>query len=108
MVNIDDKFLAELGLEGLGAEDKKDLIKQIRQTLEMRVGMKIAAKLSNEQLKEFEGYINSKDEAGAMQWLGKNYPNYKDTVGSELDKLKAELKKDAPTIEKELGESSKE
>ena len=47
---------------------------------------------------EFEQFIDSNDEAGALKWLESNFPNYKDVVAEELEKLKNEIKKDASTI----------
>jgi hypothetical protein len=64
----------------------------------MRVGMKLAEQMTNEQLDEFESYIDRQDEAGALKWLETNFPNYKDVVASQLELLKAEIKSAAPQI----------
>jgi hypothetical protein len=74
------------------------MLAHIYETLEMRVGMKLAEQMSNEQLDEFESYINRQDEAGALKWLESNFPNYKQVVAEELDKLKAEISQVAPQI----------
>ena len=42
--------------------------------------------------------MNNQDDAGALKWLETNFPNYKQVVGDELDKLKAEIKEAAPQI----------
>jgi hypothetical protein len=36
--------------------------------------------------------------AGALKWLETNFPDYKQVVAAELDKLKAEIKATAPQI----------
>ena len=97
-MRIDENMLVELGLGSMGAQDKDDLLKQIYQTLEIRVGMKLAERMSDAQLKEFEQFINNKDDAGALNWLETNFPDYKQVVSGELNGLKDELKRDADKI----------
>ena len=98
MFKLDDNLLKELGLGSLPPEEKNKMLAHIYETLEMRVGMKLAEQMSNEQLDEFEAFIDKNDEAGALKWLETNFPNYKDVVGQELDKLKLEVKQAAPQI----------
>jgi hypothetical protein len=97
-LRIDHNLLAELGLAALPDEEKKALEKHIYETLEMRVGMRLADQMTNEQLDEFETYFNARDDAGAFRWLETNFPNYKDIVADEFDKLKAEVASQAPAI----------
>lgn len=98
MFKLDDNLLRELGLGDLPAQEKNTMLRHIYETLEMRVGMKLAEQMTNEQLDEFEGYIDRNDEAGALKWLETNFPNYKDVVASELENLKNEIKASAPQI----------
>jgi hypothetical protein len=97
-LRIDHNLLAELGLAALPDEEKKALEKHIYETLEMRVGMRLADQMTNEQLDEFETYFNARDDAGAFRWLETNFPNYKDIVAEEFDKLKDEVAGQAPAI----------
>ena len=98
MFKLDDNLLQELGLGALSPEDKRVMLGHIYETLEMRVGMTLAQQMSNEQLDEFEGFIDANDEAGALKWLETNFPDYKQVVASELEKLKDEIKATAPEI----------
>jgi len=98
MLKIDDNLLKDLGLGALPVDERNKLLAQIYETLELRVGMRLAENMSDEQLDEFEGFIDSNDEAGALKWLETNFPNYKQVVAEELEKLKAEIKKDAARI----------
>jgi predicted RNA-binding Zn ribbon-like protein len=98
MFKLDDNFLQELGLGTLPPEEKKAMLNHIYETLEMRVGMKLAEKMTNEQLDEFEEFIKRNDEAGALKWLETNFPNYKQVVADELETLKTEIKAAAPQI----------
>ena len=98
MLRIDTNLLVELGLGNLPEAEKNSLLKHIYETLEMRVGMRLADQMSNEQLDEFEKYFEAKDDAGAFKWLEANFPNYKDIVQEEFEKLKGEVSQTAPQI----------
>src|SRR5690606_40132083 len=98
MFKLDDNLLRELGLGELPAEEKNKMLAHIYETLEMRVGMKLAEQMTNEQLDEFEAFINKNDEAGALKWLETNFPNYKQVVADQLENLKAEIKQSAMAI----------
>ena len=98
MIKLDDDLLRELGLDALPPEEKKKMLAHIYETLEMRVGMRLAEQMSDAQLQEFERFIEANDEAGALQWLETNFPNYKDVVAQEFEKLKNEVKAVAPQL----------
>lgn len=98
MFKLDNQLLVELGLGSLPAEEKNKMLAHIYETLEMRVGMKLAEQMTDAQLDEFEGFIDRNDEAGALKWLETNFPNYKQVVADELEKLKGEIKASAPQI----------
>ena len=98
MFQLDDNLLQELGLGTLPPAEKNKMLAHIYETLELRVGMKLAEQMSDAQLDEFEKYIDANDEAGALKWLETNFPNYKEVVASELEKLKGEIKSQAPSI----------
>ncbi len=98
MFKLDNQLLVELGLGSLPPDEKNKMLAHIYETLEMRVGMKLAEQMTDAQLDEFEGFIDRNDEAGALKWLETNFPNYKQVVADELEKLKAEIKASAPQI----------
>lgn len=143
MIRIDDSLLEELGLMVLPEAERKAMLAQIYETLEMRVGMRLAERMNDQQLDEFErfidgdiaftesylttlkpgwqqseAYVNAvnsaqqaaqkrnipfnenavKSEFGALSWLEANFPDYKQVVASELEKLKAEIKQDSGKI----------
>ena len=97
-LRIDDSLLTELGLAALPQEEKTSLLKHIYETLEMRVGMRLAERMTNAQLDEFERFFNAQDDAGAFRWLESNFPDYKDIVAEEYAKLKQEIGQSAPQI----------
>jgi hypothetical protein len=103
-IRIDDSLLVELGLGDLPKEERDKLLAHIYETLETRVGMRLAGVMSDSQLADFEQFIDTNDEAGAVKWLEANYPNYPQVVAEELDKLKAEVKQDADKIRPSVNE----
>lgn len=108
MIKLDDDLLAELGLAALSPEDKKRMLAHIYETLEMRVGMQLAKQMTDEQLNEFESFISRNDEAGALRWLEANFPNYKEVVAAEFEKLKLEVKQFAPQILRDAAASAQQ
>lgn len=143
MIRIDDSLLEEIGLIGLPEHERRDMLKHIYSTLEMRVGMRLAERMNDQQLDEFEKFIDGdlvyienylnqlkpgwqqapayikelqmaheasqrnnmpfnelsvKSQFGALTWLETNFPDYKDVVAGELDKLKIEIKQDSSKI----------
>src|SRR6059058_1304652 len=98
MFQLDDNLLQQLGLGSLPPAEKNKMLAHIYETLELRVGMKLAEQMTDQQLDEFEAFIDKNDEAGALKWLETNFPHYKDVVAEELEKLKGEVKAQAPQI----------
>lgn len=107
MFKLDDNLLRELGLGSLPPQEKNRMLQHIYETLEMRVGMRLAEGMSNQQLDEFEKLmplqtdsqeVRKQKEQDAIGWLESNFPNYKQVVADELEKLKAEIKQAAPQI----------
>ncbi len=107
MFKLDNNLLIELGLGGLSPQDKNRMLAHIYETLEMRVGMRLAEGMTEAQLDEFETLmplpedsqeVRAQKEQDALKWLESNFPNYKQVVAEELEKLKAEVKAAAPQI----------
>jgi len=107
MFKLDDDLLQELGLGTLPPADKNRMLNFIYEKLEERVGMNLASQMTDQQLDEFERLmpvegdtpeIIQQKERAALQWLEANFPNYKQVVADELEKLKAEVKQVAPQI----------
>lgn len=98
MIKLDDNLLAEMGLGALQKEEKTAFLRHMYETLELRVGTRLAERMSEQQMSEFEQFINANDEQGAFTWLESNFPNYKDVVAEEFEKLKAEVRPLVPQI----------
>lgn len=98
MYKLDDNFLHSIGLGSLPQSQKAQMLKDIYDTLELRVGMRLAEQMTDEQLDEFEALIDQKDNVAQLQWLETNFPHYKEVVGEELEKLKSEISASAGQI----------
>jgi hypothetical protein len=66
--------------------------------LETRTGTALAERMSDQQLIDFEQFVKTNDESGALEWLEDNFPDYRDVVTAEFEKLKLEIKQLAPQI----------
>jgi len=115
MIKLDDNLLNDLGLGQLPKAERDQLLAHIFETLQMRVGTTLAQQMSDEQLDEFEAIVQPSEtnpgedlddetQAKAAQWLEENFPSYKQVVADELEKLKSEIKRDAPVILENSGD----
>lgn len=86
MFQLDDKFLQDVGLNELPAEQKEAFLAHIYQELELRVGTKLSEGLSEQQLQEFEAFVD-RDEARVRQWFADNLPEYENAA--DYQRLKA-------------------
>ena len=101
MLKLDDNLLDELGLGSLPTDQKRPMLQHIYDTLELRVGTTLANQMTDQQLDEFERFIDSggdTDQAQALQWLEANLPNYKQVVNDVFGALKDEVRQMAPQI----------
>jgi hypothetical protein len=95
MLKLDNTLLDELGLGSLPEDQKKAMLQHIYETLELRVGTNLANQMTDQQLEEFEKFIDDggdANQAQALQWLESNLPNYKQVVNEVFEELKGEVK----------------
>lgn len=70
MIKVDERFLAEVGLQNLPEPQKEALVAEIQVELENRVGEKMSEGMTPEQLEEFDG-IMRKDRNVMIKFLSK-------------------------------------
>ncbi|MDB5176952.1 MAG: hypothetical protein JWN75_620 [Candidatus Saccharibacteria bacterium] len=75
MFQLDDKFLADIGLNDLPDDQKQEFLQHIYEELELRVGTKLSDGLSDQQLEEFEKIID-RDQATIDSWLAVHVQDY--------------------------------
>jgi len=95
---LNHQWLIDLGITGLTEEDAESLIHHIRDTLETRVGERLAVDLTDTQLEEFESVNESGDMDAARAWLSTNCPGYQQVVEEELISIGNELKENKERI----------
>ena len=124
MISLDD-LLDNAGLEELPAEERRRLKVFVHETLESRVGARLAARMSDAQLEEFEALIDrdervtaafldryaegwrvragelSVDDLGEFacaRWLDVRAPDYAAVVRAVVDELEDELRRQVAEI----------
>lgn len=75
MFQLDDKFLADIGLNDLPDDQKQAFLQHIYEELELRVGTRLSDGLSDQQLEEFEKIID-RDHAVIDSWLAAHVQDY--------------------------------
>lgn len=75
MFQLDDQFLADLGLGGMPEEQKKPFLQHTYVQLETKVGVRLSEGMSDAQLEEFESIIDRKEEV-IVSWLATHAPDY--------------------------------
>jgi hypothetical protein len=88
-IEIDESWLVAQGVNISGV-DWEDLADYASDELQLRVGNKIASKLSDKQIADFEK-LEGGDDA-QLDWLEKALPDYQKIVDAEGKKLEKELK----------------
>lgn len=75
MFQLDDKFLQDIGLGDLPEDQRKAFLQHIYDELELRVGTKLSEGMSEQQMAEFESFVD-RDEGKVRGWFDKNMPDY--------------------------------
>ena len=75
MFQLDDNFLTDVGLAGLPDDQKQAFLQHIYQELELRVGTKLSQGLSEQQMGEFEAFVDQ-DEQKVRDWFLANMADY--------------------------------
>jgi len=77
MFQLDDKFLSDVGLADLPADQKQAFLQHIYSELELRVGTKLSEGMSEDQLAQFEAFVDQ-DEQKVTSWFEQYLPNYQE------------------------------
>ena len=88
-MEIDEKFLADMGLSAMPEEQKQDFLAYVQEELEIRIGERISRGLTEVQLNEFD-MITDPNEAA--KWLEANRPDYREIVARTISEMKEEIR----------------
>lgn len=75
MFQLDDKFLQDIGLGDLPENQRKAFLQHIYDELELRVGTKLSEGMSEQQMSEFESFVD-RDEDKVREWYANTMPDY--------------------------------
>ena len=75
MFQLDDQFLKDLGVDQLPEDQKQAFLEHIYSQLELRVGTRLSEGLSDDQLAEFESFVDRDDEK-VKAWISAHAPDY--------------------------------
>ena len=87
-MKIDKYYLDSIGIRFETEEETQAFAEIVQSELEIRIGSVMASRLSDEQLDEFDLYI---DQSDAGEWLEENCPDYRDIVDNEFERMEEEL-----------------
>ena len=96
MFQLDDKFLQDVGLGEMPDDQKQAFLQHIYSELELRVGTKLSEGLSEEQMSEFEAFID-RDEERVNTWFAQHLPQYADQP--DYQQLKAGAPESATALD---------
>lgn len=75
MFQLDDNFLNDVGLAALPDDQKQAFLQHIYQELELRVGTKLSEGLSEQQMGEFEAFVDQAEDKVRV-WFAANMSDY--------------------------------
>lgn len=95
MFQLDDKFLTDVGLGDLPEDQKQAFLQHLYSELELRVGTKLSEGMNDEQLAQFEAFVDQ-DEQKVVAWFEQYLPNYAEAA--DFQSLKASAPADVSPI----------
>ena len=75
MFQLDDQFLADIGLNQLPEDQRKPFLQHVYDQLEYRVGVRLSEGMTDAQLEEFEAIIDKKLDV-VEAWVAQYAPAY--------------------------------
>ncbi|MBP7760727.1 hypothetical protein KA093_02945 [Candidatus Saccharibacteria bacterium] len=75
MFQLDDNFLTDVGLGALPDDQKQAFLQHIYEELELRVGTKLSEGLSEQQMGEFEAFVDQAEDK-VRAWFATNLSDY--------------------------------
>lgn len=75
MFQLDDNFLTDVGLGALPDDQKQAFLQHIYEELELRVGTKLSEGLSEQQMGEFEAFVDQAEDK-VRAWFAANLSDY--------------------------------
>lgn len=91
-IEINPALLWTLGYRHLTQRQVTDALHEIYEALELRVGQRLASRMNNRQLEDFDKLIGPGSyQSRALAWLDNAVPDYRTVVSEEFDSLRQRL-----------------
>lgn len=98
MPKVDKDLLVRVGLGTMRSDLIKVALKTFYEMLELRVGIDLANRMTNEELDEFEVFFEAGDDGGAFEWLSEHFPDYPEVVQAAYGRLEAEAAEESVAV----------
>lgn len=98
MARLDASLLHEVGLGRLPMEEQETMLAAVVDHLRLRIGERLAAGMTREQLDAIDACTDAGDEEGSLAVLRAARPDYQRVADEEFEALKDELRAGAPAI----------
>jgi hypothetical protein len=98
MKQLDETIFAEVGLKDLTPAEKDRMLSYVTKTLETRVGIRLTAEATPEQLEQFTKLTDQPDDNKTLAWLEQSFPNFQTILAVELGEIKTELAAMTPEV----------
>lgn len=101
MTYTKEQLIAEIGLQNMPSDVQDKMVETIYQTLNMRVGMALSDKLTDEQLDHLTE-LSKKGDDEVSQWIEQTVPEYSTVIESEMQTIIDEIKKSTQNMTKNI------
>ena len=88
-MEFNEKFLQEMGLSAMPADQKTKFLEYVQREVEIRIGERVSRGLTEFQLNEFDNITEPQE---AIKWLEKNRPDYREIVDRTIKEMKDEIR----------------
>ena len=86
-----NEIITALGIESMNPEMQDKVVESVHSTMNMRLAMRVADELNDEQLEAFNKQVET-DANGVADWLTATVPGFEATVDEEAQSVLAEIK----------------
>jgi hypothetical protein len=99
---LSPRLLVELGYGSLPLSVGTELLSEISEELDARVGTELSQGLSDQQLEEFELITDGEGDDTALSWIEAHLPGYNEVTRRIFNELKAEMTAEGPAVRQAL------
>jgi hypothetical protein len=87
---VDEEYLEEIGLGQIPDDMRDDLVQQLTELIQNKVGLKLVGKMTDDQVAEFNDLADS-DGTVIANWLARNIPDYGEIVYETREEIKNDI-----------------